>query len=165
MAITTYPMRPRCGGEERSPAAAVRPASVSVLAIRGNLRAGCRRCREQLSSAQLSVHHRVGGREPPLAVAAARTPSAVVTGGRIARTARCSTKTIRSASVTVCEGDPQVPESTPNGTKLRLMAVHAHPDDESSKGAATMARYVGEGVRVVVATCTGGERGSVLNPK
>jgi mycothiol S-conjugate amidase len=49
--------------------------------------------------------------------------------------------------------------------QLRLMAVHAHPDDESSKGAATMARYVAEGVQVLVATCTGGERGSVLNPK
>jgi mycothiol S-conjugate amidase len=49
--------------------------------------------------------------------------------------------------------------------QLRLMAVHAHPDDESSKGAATMARYVAEGVDVLVATCTGGERGSVLNPK
>jgi mycothiol S-conjugate amidase len=49
--------------------------------------------------------------------------------------------------------------------QLRLMAVHAHPDDESSKGAATMAKYVAEGVEVVVVTCTGGERGSVLNPK
>lgn len=49
--------------------------------------------------------------------------------------------------------------------KLRLMCVHAHPDDESSKGAATMARYVAEGVEVLVATCTGGERGSVLNAK
>ncbi len=49
--------------------------------------------------------------------------------------------------------------------QLRLMAVHAHPDDESSKGAATTARYVAEGVKVLVATCTGGERGSVLNPK
>jgi mycothiol S-conjugate amidase len=49
--------------------------------------------------------------------------------------------------------------------KLRLMAVHAHPDDESSKGAATTARYVAEGVEVMVVTCTGGERGSVLNPK
>lgn len=48
--------------------------------------------------------------------------------------------------------------------QLRLMAVHAHPDDESSKGAATMARYVSEGVDVVVATLTGGERGSILNP-
>jgi mycothiol S-conjugate amidase len=47
---------------------------------------------------------------------------------------------------------------------LRLMAVHAHPDDESSKGAATMARYVREGVEVLVVTCTGGERGSILNP-
>jgi mycothiol S-conjugate amidase len=44
------------------------------------------------------------------------------------------------------------------------MAVHAHPDDESSKGAATMARYVEEGVDVLVVTCTGGERGSILNP-
>jgi mycothiol S-conjugate amidase len=44
------------------------------------------------------------------------------------------------------------------------MAVHAHPDDESSKGAATMARYVAEDVEVLVVTCTGGERGSILNP-
>ena len=42
--------------------------------------------------------------------------------------------------------------------------MHAHPDDESSKGAATTAKYVAEGVEVVVATCTGGERGSILNP-
>ncbi|WP_109772652.1 mycothiol conjugate amidase Mca [Quadrisphaera granulorum] len=45
------------------------------------------------------------------------------------------------------------------------MAVHAHPDDESSKGAATCARYVSEGVEVLVVSCTGGERGSILNPK
>lgn len=50
------------------------------------------------------------------------------------------------------------------GERLRLMAVHAHPDDESSKGAASMARYAAEGVDVLVATCTGGERGDVLNP-
>lgn len=48
---------------------------------------------------------------------------------------------------------------------LRLMAVHAHPDDESSKGAATMARYAADGVDVLVVTCTGGERGDVLNPR
>ncbi|MGN6686624.1 MAG: mycothiol conjugate amidase Mca [Actinomycetales bacterium] len=47
----------------------------------------------------------------------------------------------------------------------RLMAVHAHPDDESSKGAATLARYRAEGAQVLVVTCTGGERGDVLNPK
>ncbi|AZA13159.1 mycothiol conjugate amidase Mca [Corynebacterium choanae] len=46
----------------------------------------------------------------------------------------------------------------------RILAVHAHPDDESSKGAATMARYVAEGHRVMVATMTGGEAGSILNP-
>jgi mycothiol S-conjugate amidase len=44
------------------------------------------------------------------------------------------------------------------------MHVHAHPDDESSKGAASTARYVAEGVDVHVVTCTGGERGSILNP-
>ena len=49
--------------------------------------------------------------------------------------------------------------------RWRLMAVHAHPDDESSKGAATMARYVAEGHEVLVVSCTGGERGDVLNPR
>ncbi|OLZ54098.1 mycothiol conjugate amidase Mca [Amycolatopsis keratiniphila] len=52
----------------------------------------------------------------------------------------------------------------PPKSRLRLMAVHAHPDDESSKGAATMARYAAEGHEVMVVTCTGGEAGSVLNP-
>lgn len=50
------------------------------------------------------------------------------------------------------------------GEALRLLAVHAHPDDESSKGAGTMARYAAEGVEVTVITCTGGERGDILNP-
>ena len=49
-------------------------------------------------------------------------------------------------------------------TGLRLMAIHAHPDDESSKGAATMAKYAAEGNRVLVVTCTDGRRGDVLNP-
>jgi mycothiol S-conjugate amidase len=43
------------------------------------------------------------------------------------------------------------------------MAVHAHPDDESSKGAATYAYYLDRGVDVMVVSCTGGERGSILN--
>ncbi|MEP6852156.1 MAG: mycothiol conjugate amidase Mca [bacterium] len=54
--------------------------------------------------------------------------------------------------------------SAPPPERLRLIAVHAHPDDESSKGAATMAMYVDQGVDVLVVTCTGGERGSILNP-
>lgn len=49
--------------------------------------------------------------------------------------------------------------------KLRLLAVHAHPDDESSKGAAMMAHYVDAGADVLVVTCTGGERGDLLNPQ
>jgi len=43
------------------------------------------------------------------------------------------------------------------------MAIHAHPDDESSKGAATTAKYVAEGIEVMEVSCTGGERGDVLN--
>lgn len=49
-------------------------------------------------------------------------------------------------------------------TGYRLLAIHAHPDDESSKGAATMAKYAHEGNRVKVLTCTGGQRGDILNP-
>ncbi|MFD2419163.1 mycothiol conjugate amidase Mca [Amycolatopsis pigmentata] len=63
----------------------------------------------------------------------------------------------------VAGGTPAVGSSAGEGP-LRMMAVHAHPDDESSKGAATMAKYVAEGVDVMVVTCTGGEAGSVLNP-
>jgi mycothiol S-conjugate amidase len=43
------------------------------------------------------------------------------------------------------------------------MAVHAHPDDEASKGAGTAALYVSQGIEVMVVTCTGGERGDVLH--
>lgn len=46
----------------------------------------------------------------------------------------------------------------------RLLVVHAHPDDEASKGAATAARYVDEGAAVTLVTCTGGEQGELLNP-
>lgn len=52
----------------------------------------------------------------------------------------------------------------PSAAPLRLLAVHAHPDDEASKGAAMMASYVAAGVEVMVATCTGGERGDIQNP-
>ncbi len=45
-----------------------------------------------------------------------------------------------------------------------LLAFHAHPDDESSKGAGTVSRYASEGVRCVLVTATGGEAGDVLNP-
>lgn len=54
--------------------------------------------------------------------------------------------------------------SAPGREPLRLLTVHAHPDDEASKGSATMAKYVAEGDEVMVVTCTGGERGDILNP-
>lgn len=45
-----------------------------------------------------------------------------------------------------------------------LVAVHAHPDDESITMGGTLARYRSEGVRTVVVTCTGGDLGEVLDP-
>lgn len=48
--------------------------------------------------------------------------------------------------------------------RLSLLSIHAHPDDESSKGAGTVARYHAEGVRTTLVCCTGGEEGDILNP-
>src|SRR5258708_12763020 len=42
---------------------------------------------------------------------------------------------------------------------LTLMAVHAHPDDESSSTGGVLATYSDEGVRTIVVTCTNGEFG------
>jgi len=47
---------------------------------------------------------------------------------------------------------------------LCLVSVHAHPDDEASKGASLVARYVEEGARATLVCCTGGELGEILNP-
>ena len=47
---------------------------------------------------------------------------------------------------------------------LRLLSVHAHPDDEASKGAGTVHKYHLEGVRSTLVCCTGGEAGEILNP-
>ena len=47
---------------------------------------------------------------------------------------------------------------------LRLLTVHAHPDDEASKGASTIARYSAENAHSVLVCCTGGEAGDILNP-
>lgn len=45
-----------------------------------------------------------------------------------------------------------------------LLAIHAHPDDESSKGAGTIAHYSDAGVTCVLMVATGGEEGDILNP-
>jgi mycothiol S-conjugate amidase len=51
-----------------------------------------------------------------------------------------------------------------NDAPLCIVTVHAHPDDEASKGAATMARYKAAGVRAVLVCATGGEEGDLQNP-
>lgn len=51
----------------------------------------------------------------------------------------------------------------PSESPLCVLSVHAHPDDEASKGAATIARYAAEGVHTILVTCTGGEAGDILN--
>lgn len=48
--------------------------------------------------------------------------------------------------------------------RLCLLTVHAHPDDEASKGAPTLAMYKAEGVHTVLVCCTGGEEGDLQNP-
>ena len=50
------------------------------------------------------------------------------------------------------------------GHPLTLVSVHAHPDDEASKGAGTGRGYAAEGIRAVLVCCTGGEEGEILNP-
>ena len=44
-------------------------------------------------------------------------------------------------------------------TQPTLMAVHAHPDDESSSTGGVLAKYSDEGIRTVLVTCTNGEFG------
>jgi N-acetyl-1-D-myo-inositol-2-amino-2-deoxy-alpha-D-glucopyranoside deacetylase len=50
-------------------------------------------------------------------------------------------------------------------TKLTLLTVHAHPDDETITTGGVMARYAAEGARVVCVTCTGGEHGEIVVPE
>jgi mycothiol S-conjugate amidase len=53
---------------------------------------------------------------------------------------------------------------SPEDVPLCLLTVHAHPDDEASKGAPTLALYHDRGVRTVLVCCTGGEEGDLQNP-
>ncbi len=50
------------------------------------------------------------------------------------------------------------------GSRLSLLTVHAHPDDESSKGAGSVALYASQGIHTTLVCCTGGEEGDILNP-
>ncbi|MFN0073769.1 MAG: PIG-L family deacetylase, partial [Chloroflexota bacterium] len=47
--------------------------------------------------------------------------------------------------------------------QLTIMAVHAHPDDEAISTGGVLARYVDEGIRTVLVTCTGGELGEIAD--
>jgi mycothiol conjugate amidase Mca len=49
-------------------------------------------------------------------------------------------------------------------TGVRLMAVRAHPDDESSATGGILARYAALGVPTAVVICTGGEEGEIHDP-
>src|SRR5690606_10865539 len=73
-----------------------------------------------------------------------------------------------NASIVAGAAEPRAttrPEGPHVADRLRLMCVHAHPDDEPSKGAATMAKYVDEGREGPVVSCSGGQRGDGLNRK
>ena len=48
--------------------------------------------------------------------------------------------------------------------ELTLLAVHAHPDDESISTGGILAKYSAKGLRTVLAYGTGGEAGDILNP-
>ncbi len=48
--------------------------------------------------------------------------------------------------------------------KLTLLAVHAHPDDESISTGGILAKYSAKGLRTVLAYGTAGEAGDILNP-
>jgi N-acetyl-1-D-myo-inositol-2-amino-2-deoxy-alpha-D-glucopyranoside deacetylase len=50
-------------------------------------------------------------------------------------------------------------------TSRAILFVHAHPDDETINNGATMAKYVAEGARVTLVTCTLGEEGEILVPE
>jgi mycothiol S-conjugate amidase len=77
----------------------------------------------------------------------------------------------RSVSVTHWEVNPGPPEpemlrveGEPTMRARRLLTIHAHPDDESTKGGGSVARYAAAGIGTVLICCTGGEAGTILNP-
>ncbi len=105
-------------------------------------------------------------------------------GGALRVAGRCCLPNVPHdpAMPVACSGMPEAPASShasldsmaplvdvdrvdtgPAG-RLRVLAVHAHPDDESSKGAGTIAKLTDRGAYAVLVTCTGGEEGEVLNP-
>ena len=62
--------------------------------------------------------------------------------------------------------EPEVLHANGNPTACarRLLTIHAHPDDETTKGGGSAARYAAAGVGTVLVCCTGGEAGTIQNP-
>lgn len=78
----------------------------------------------------------------------------------------------QNATIAMTEADHIMPEpellreeGDPDRRSHRLLAIHAHPDDETSKGGGSIGRYAAAGVGMVLVCCTGGEAGSILNPE
>ena len=55
--------------------------------------------------------------------------------------------------------------SNVKNNKLTLLAVHAHPDDESISTGGILSKYSANGIRTVLAYGTRGEAGDILNPE
>ncbi|QFG70301.1 N-acetyl-1-D-myo-inositol-2-amino-2-deoxy-alpha-D-glucopyranoside deacetylase [Ornithinimicrobium pratense] len=60
---------------------------------------------------------------------------------------------------------PDLRDGAPDGGPLRLVAVHAHPDDETLATGLTLAHHVQAGDEVHVVTATLGEEGEVITPE
>ncbi|GAA5158652.1 N-acetyl-1-D-myo-inositol-2-amino-2-deoxy-alpha-D-glucopyranoside deacetylase [Ornithinimicrobium tianjinense] len=66
----------------------------------------------------------------------------------------------------VATGRPDLRDGIPEdlGRPLRVVAVHAHPDDETLATGLALAHHVEAGDEVHVVTCTLGEEGEVITP-
>ncbi len=89
-------------------------------------------------------------------------PDAALDGPPTCSDARAGATAVLACVVAVVGGTPGTVGAM--SERLCLLTVHAHPDDEASKGAGTVARYHDQGVRTVLVCCTGGEAGDILNP-
>lgn len=69
--------------------------------------------------------------------------------------------------MTEASGRPDLRDGIPerDGRPLRLVAVHAHPDDETLATGLTLAHHARAGDEVHVVTCTLGEEGEVITPE
>ncbi len=77
----------------------------------------------------------------------------------------------QNVTIATPEADRSMPEpevlrqdGDPSRRPYRLLAIHAHPDDETTKGGGSIGYYAEAGAGTVLVCCTGGEAGSILNP-